>query len=389
MQKVRYNSLEEYFDINSKIIYKEKQAKQSEKNSISFKVNIKFQKYDEFKRYYPRYYLPLPDEYLENIEELKESKNDIFERGKILRFSNFNLSFDAVVNKRDDNFAYIIPIKKKLINLIGNYTVKERNGDLTYERMSDALDNFVNEDCCSNHIEKYILGNQYFKKSYNLSKIFNYSRYYMKHIRYFFSLNYEQKNTIDKIFTKEMVTINIRYNTSLKVICLIIYALYQMRRYINDKILVCSSSNAAADDISMLLLNMKDCVKKLNILRIYAKNQEKVQRNKMLNYNSFHHILKFSQEEIYRGNNRRKRIIDDHDIIISTCVNSYCDDLINYHFPFVIIVDANNSNENENLIPLTLHAQHVLLIAYENSDSGQVNLYKRMKRLYPANHFYL
>ena len=73
-------------------------------------------------------------------------------------------------------------------------------------------------------------------------------------------------------------------------------------------------------------------------------------------------------------------------ILLYTCVNSYNDDLINYKFPFVIIIDADNSNENENLIPITLKAKHVLLISYEGYDTEEINLYKRMKNLYPENH---
>ena len=48
-----------------------------------------------------------------------------------------------------------------------------------------------------------------------------------------------------------------------------------------------------------------------------------------------------------------------------------------------------NSNENENLIPITLNAKYVLLISYEESISDDVNLYKRMKFLYPENHIVL
>ena len=85
----------------------------------------------------------------------------------------------------------------------------------------------------------------------------------------------------------------------------------------------------------------------------------------------------------------RNKLIEENDIIISTCVNSFSDEIINYEFPFVIIVDANNSNENENLIPITLNAKHVLLIAYEDSGNDYMNLYKRMKYVYPENHINL
>ena len=184
-----------------------------------------------------------------------------------------------------------------------------------------------------------------------------------------------------------MSTINITKNYGNKIICLLIYAIYQMRNNIRDKILVCSASNSVADSISLELLRMKEHINKLNILRIYAKNQEIIERNKSLDKISFHKLIKRKFRRKFRNRyEKRKWIVRKNDVIISTCVNSYNDDIINFDFPFVIIIDANNSNENENLIPITLNAKHVLLISYEGSDSGKVNLYKRMKNLYPENH---
>ena len=158
-----------------------------------------------------------------------------------------------------------------------------------------------------------------------------------------------------------------------------------MRNYQEDQILICSSSNSSADDIALELLNFKKYIKKLDILRIYAKNQELVERHAALDDISYHK-LKIKEEN--RGNNfgGRNLLVEKNDIIISTCVNSYCDEIINYHFPFVIIVDADNSNENENLIPLTLNSQHVVLISYDWSQSNQDNLYQRMKYIYHENH---
>ena len=106
-----------------------------------------------------------------------------------------------------------------------------------------------------------------------------------------------------------------------------------------------------------------------------------------MNKISFHKLkVKKYKKKFYDRNDKKDWIIRQNDIIISTCVNSYNDDIINYKFPFVIIIDANNSNEHENLIPITLHAKHVVLISYEGSDNGEINLYKRMENLYPKNH---
>lgn len=157
-----------------------------------------------------------------------------------------------------------------------------------------------------------------------------------------------------------------------------------MRKKFQDKILVCSSSNSEADSIALDLLKMN---KNVNILRIYAKNQEIIKRNKKLDEISFHKIIKKKfNRNFYDRYEKKDWIIKTSDIIVSTCVNAYNDDIINYKFPFVIIIDANNSSENENLIPITLHAKHVLLISYEGSDNGEYNLYKRMNDLYPSIH---
>ena len=122
-------------------------------------------------------------------------------------------------------------------------------------------------------------------------------------------------------------------------------------------------------------------------MRIYAKNQEIIKRNKRLNRISFHKLIKRKyKKNFYNKQQKKQWILKNKDIIISTCVNSYNDDIINLSFPFVVIIDANNSNENENLIPITLNAKHVLLISYEGSDNKKVNLYKRMEYLYPQNH---
>ena len=158
-----------------------------------------------------------------------------------------------------------------------------------------------------------------------------------------------------------------------------------MRNFIDDKILICSSSNTSADDIALELLNFKHFIKQLNILRIYAKNQEIIKRNQALDDISYHK-LKIREENRRNNFGGRNLLLEKNDIIISTCVNSYCDEIINYEFPFVIIVDADNSNENENLIPLTLKSKHVILISYDWNQSDQYNLYQRMKYIYPQNH---
>ena len=394
--KYVFPSMQEYFRYNKEEIRKQRNKYESQKNSISFSVSLKYH------RYYRKYFIIIPKIYLNNLNYLRQNKSDIFTKGKILRLTsinryNKNLSFDAVVNGIKINkynkgvvFAYLIPIKRYYRNskyLLCNYIIKERNGDLTYERMDDALNGFVQGKNCSNNIQKYILGfNPQQINSYaSLNALFNYQRIYPNNIPNYYTLNLSERRQINRLFLKEMNTVLINPDNKFNLICFIIYAVYNMRMNNNDKILICSSSNKAADSIALQLLKMNEYLKQLKILRIYAKNQEIVKRNKKLSGISYHKLL---MKEKNRNNYKsgRNLLIENSDIIISTCVNSYCDEMINYEFPFVIIVDANNSNENENLIPITLQAKHVILIGYQKSDSGNLNLYKRMKDIYPENH---
>ena len=287
--KYVFKTKDQYFNYNSKIIEEEKDKHESEKNVIYYTVNV------QYYRPYRMYYIIIPRNYLKDIDLLRENKMDIFAKGKILTFVSSKkyrrrFYFDAVVNSSEEDlikrgivYAYLVPIqeryRRKLAKqLLGYYIVKERNGDVTYQRMEQALNDFDKGDCCSRNLVRYILGHN-IKYPGNLNDVFNYNRYYPYAIPGYFRLNYYQRNQIDKILNNEMTTVLINSRTNHKLICLIIYAIYQMRLYREDKILVCSSSNTAADTIALDLLDFKKYVKKLNILRIYAKNQEIIKRH--------------------------------------------------------------------------------------------------------------
>ena len=384
-EKNTYESKQEYSKINKDIVSALQEEKETKQNITYYTVNVNY--YNE----YEMYYLVIPQDYLNQIDTLRLNKEDIFAKGKILTFSDeqSKFYFDAVIDSTEDNiYAYFVPIKEKYrnsMNLVGQYVVNERTGDLTYYRMKQAIDEFTEGNCCSKHLEEYILGKDVSSFiNMRLNNIFDYNRYYWASIPNFAELSASQEFLMKNIFLNEMNTIELKKDSDENLICLIIYAIYQMRKKFQDKILVCSSSNSEADSIALDLLKMN---KNVNILRIYAKNQEIIKRNKKLDEISFHKIIKKKfNRNFYDRYEKKDWIIKTSDIIVSTCVNAYNDDIINYKFPFVIIIDANNSSENENLIPITLHAKHVLLISYEGSDNGEYNLYKRMNDLYPSRH---
>ena len=220
----KYKTKEKYSRINQMRVTQEKEAKQSKQISISYTVKVDY--YEYYDEYYEEergiYYLIIPQEYLNDIDKLIKEKNDIFSRGKILRFSGRNnFQFDAVVEsteKDPDNenivYSYLIPIKLKYRlyseKLIDEFQVEERNGDLTYERMLEAINEFIEGNCCSKNIEKYILGNSVINGYKKFPKIFNYKRYYFNNIYNFAKFSRYQDQEIDKIFYQEMSTINLK-----------------------------------------------------------------------------------------------------------------------------------------------------------------------------------
>ena len=231
-ENYEYESKEQYSEINKKIVSELQLEKEEKQNRFYYTVNLEY--YD----YYEMYYITIPQNYLDQIEELRKRKEDIFAKGKILTFEDkdSDFHFDAVVDSTEEEiYAYIVPIKEKIRyskDLNGQYEVCERNGDLTFCRMKEAIDEFTHEECCSQNLEKYILGQDISDDNINnkkFSNIFNYKRYYNTSFPKFASLKRNQASKIKNIFYNEMNTIQLKSNSNKKIVCLIINAIYQMK----------------------------------------------------------------------------------------------------------------------------------------------------------------
>ena len=395
-EKYKYNSKEEYISINKNKVSALQKLHQKNQNTNNYSIYLDY--------YYPymRYYIIPPKNYMSQLEQLKNNKEDIFSKGKILTFTSSDQSFyfDAVVESFGEEeqifYCYIVPIKKKYryrdtnnyksIDLVGNYKVKERSGDLTYIRMKDALDEFSQGYSCSQNLENLILGKYEHIQQQNLNYLFNFDRYYITKLYNFGYLTKNKIQKIENIFSYVLNTIELSKKTNKKIISFIINAILQRRKQKKDKILICTSSNISADKIALDLMEMNYYTNTMNLLRVYAKNQELIKRDKNLDQITYHKLIKeeIEDENYSKRRNKGDWLIKNSDIIISTCVNSYTDELINYDFPFVIIADADNASENESLIPITLRAKHVTFISYNNNE---INMYKRMKNLYQNSHF--
>ena len=96
-----------------------------------------------------------------------------------------------------------------------------------------------------------------------------------------------------------------------------------------------------------------------------------------------------------------KYIINEHDIIISTCSTSYDEKLINANFKYVLIDEATQCCELESLLPIMHGSRYVIMIGdqkqlgptiiYPKGDlvGMKISLFERMIKLYPDNYYML
>jgi hypothetical protein len=77
-------------------------------------------------------------------------------------------------------------------------------------------------------------------------------------------------------------------------------------------------------------MEMNYYINPINLIRVYAKNQELIKRGKNLDQITYHKLIKeeIKDESYSKRRNRGDWLIKNRDIIISTCVNSYTDELI-------------------------------------------------------------
>ena len=96
-----------------------------------------------------------------------------------------------------------------------------------------------------------------------------------------------------------------------------------------------------------------------------------------------------------------KYIINEHDIIISTCSTSYDEKLINVNFKYVLIDEATQCCEIESLLPIMHGSKYIVMIGdqkqlgptiiYPKADlvGMKISLFERMIKLYPNNYIML
>ena len=348
---------------------------------------------------------------------------------------------------------YIIPLNKHistLENREGKFKIREEFCTIPYERMIDALDLFENDEAdedeifggvvCSYLTKRFLgkfptkidLNNESDENGPNHKNFNEFNRIEKNALQILFKdedelkliteiknvgkLNDSQEKAIKNVFSNVLNLIQGPPGTGKTFLAsFIVYNLFKLKNDKDDKILLASPSNSAADNLTLALLKINKCVNdKMKILRIYAKTREFLDIDKDVKNVSLHEKLnKLSinkeneEEEIddatYKEmiKEQSKNIIENVDIVITTCSSSMDYRLNEFQFKYVLIDENTQCREIESLIPITHGCCHLTLIGDQRQlgpivlhpkakETGMnLSLFERLLKLYPENHILL
>ena len=384
-----------------------------------------------------RYYFEIPENFSElNINRGRVLKFTKTEDNNIFEFLAVITNYEMIENK-DYNLLKIRinPINKHITSLkghTGRYKIKEGFCLIPYERMLEALkifdsdipddENEIFERAVSLYLTERILGTLPFdgksedkdlkKKVDEILKIEKNTMDLLfdkddnklnENINDFGQLNESQIKALKHIFENPLNMVQGPPGTGKTFLAsFIVYNIFKMRREKDNKILLCTPSNSAADNLTSYLIRINLATgNKMKLLRVYAKTRESLEINKDIEKISLHYLLnqKYGDdlEDLDKSEleEETKEIINEHDIIISTCSTSGDERLKNIIFPFILIDEATQCCELEAMIPIVHGCQHLTLIG-DQKQLGPVvlhplakkygmniSLFERMLKLYP------
>jgi len=382
-----------------------------------------------------RYYFKIPEEFREM---------NLFP-GRVLGFKeveNYNhecITFLAVINKmtyeeKDICYVWIMPINKHIKSLRGHqgkYKIKEEMCSIPFTRMMEALDLFVSDEsenqydgAVAPYLTKRILGqyqyiennddfesNKYSSKpsieEKALKRLFVEKPKIVTNLENYQELNYNQIVAIESVFHRVLNLIQGPPGTGKTfLLSYIVYNIFKLRKNKKNKILLCSPSNSATDNIALSLLKLNTAIGgEMKICRVYSKSREFIDIPDDLFYNSLHGMLmdSFEVDNAYDLYENKKEdiqeeinyIINDMDIVIATCSTTWDERIKSFDFPFVIIDEVTQCCEIEALIPIVHGCKHLTLIGDQKQLGPvilhpqaekigmKVSLFERMLKLYP------
>ena len=394
--KDKYDDKKEYYYIHKPLILCELEyARKICENKKTYKIYIEDTKSNYKNR--PCY------SFIFNMSHIKP-----FKIGAVYNFSyqeKNRLGLLVDINAKNSIY-YIIPINKKRDKFEnGIYFVKEEFCSVPYDRMIEGLEIFLNDDShikISKILTNYILGQteQIENEEFEVSKLLN--PFNIFELNGYGSLNTSQIEAIKNVEKHVLNLIQGPPGTGKTFTAsFLIFNIFLNRKNKNHKILACSPTNAAADNLSISLLNLNDALSKndkkkemFNILRIVARTRQFVDYDKRVENISLHKYIDLESDDFTE---ECKNVIDSADIIVTTCSTSMIDKLNEFNFEFVVIDESTQSQEVETLLTMLKGSKHVTLIGDPKQLSPTVlhpkgkqtgmhiSLFERIMKLQPNN----
>ena len=403
--KLAYETKYDYYQIYKPLIVSDYlYTKKVYDNKVTYDIDLLVNKNE-------KYYFQIPEDFIEIN----------FSPGRVLKFVEVDkyeycneddldedyqpIQFVGVVtnilyNEENQLFdIWIMPINRHITSLKGHegkYKIKEEFCSIPYMRMLEALELFLSDEndddgdgAVSINLVRRILGKfpseidvkknlddfNNFKKSEEkaLKSIFmkDISSKIETSIDKFGKLNESQIASIKNVFKNVLNLIQGPPGTGKTFLSsFIVYNIFKYRKDKEQKILLCSPSNSATDNLALSLLKLNKVTgEKMKILRVFAKSREYVYieddllkaslHNKLQNKFDSKDISKIPKDELQENIDE---IVNDYDIIIATCSTTWDERISKQNFPFVIIDEVTQCCEIESLIPIVHGCKHLTLI---------------------------
>ena len=403
--KLCYNDGQDYLETFEPLIsaeeeYDRKLKETQKKNNIK----VKFEK--KGKKVIAKFIYPREDNEIKLVpgDELKltDPRTNMSYRGFVIEIElddeiwlEIDLHKKTNINSKESDYNENIKGGKiNIDNLIdGDYIIEFVWKGTSFKRMLDGLYIFVNdESSVSNYIYSKLLGHNVNEKKFNYSIPKDLS------VKGLPTLNFFQKLGIKNALTSPLFLIQGPPGTGKTVTsAAIVYHLVQLKQ---GKVLVCAPSNIAADQLSEKIEKIG-----VRVIRVCAKSRESISsrvehltlHNQLKNYIAKNNTKKdFKKLEIFmkkkeeEGNvltnkeheqykKLKKKfeddLIDQAEVVVTTCISSFDKRLDSFRFPMVLIDEATQACESECILPLLRGAKHAILVG-DHCQLGPVVLCK-------------
>ena len=376
--KLSYNDGQDYLDTFEPLISAEEEYDRKLKETQK-KTNIKTKFHKSGRKVIAKFIYPREDNEIKLVagDELKITDPNT---NKSYRGFVIEIELDDEVHLELEKCDKVLPD--------GIFTIEFVWKGTSFKRMLDGLYTFVNvESSVSNYIYSKLLGHNVDEKktNYPIPKDLT--------VKGLPELNYYQTLGIKRALTTPLFLIQGPPGTGKTVTSAAI--VYHLAKLKVGKVLVCAPSNIAADQLSEKVEKIG-----LKVVRVCAKSRESISSRvehlslhnqlKKLNskdYKRLFELLKKKEEDgieltksehdTYKKlkNRAEAEILNDSEVVVTTCIASFDKRLNNYRFPIVLIDEATQACESECILPLLRGAKHAILVG-DHCQLGPVVLCK-------------